>query len=123
MTGSPWARRQTERLKGLHRLGEPQLQRDGVSETGHAAGSIFSTAYSSTLGSGGADGHSIAEVLARHGELSAYATAFQDAKIDLALAAEMVPGDYQRLLPSDAPLGHALKLRKLLAAAAASTKG
>ena len=59
---------------------------------------------------------SLTEVLGGDPSLAVYASAFADAQIDLTLAAGMDSTDYLRLLP-DAPLGHVLLLRRLVAEA------
>ena len=54
----------------------------------------------------------VAELLTDYPELTAYASAFDDAKIKPALAASLSDSNYEKLLP-DAPLGHVLELRQI----------
>ena len=61
---------------------------------------------------------SLATLLAEHTDLAEYATVFESAQIDADLAADLSVREIQSLLGDGAPLGHALKLRRIFAAAA-----
>eukprot|EP01050_Picozoa_sp_SAG11_P019146 SAG11_NODE_3007_length_2773_cov_2.200449_2_plen_365_part_00 len=67
---------------------------------------------------------SVADVVAQggHDELAAFVQVFQEAAIDTELASEMNATELAGLLPPGTPFGHALRLRKLFAAAAAAAK-
>jgi hypothetical protein len=61
---------------------------------------------------------SLATLLAEHTDLAGYATVFESAQIDAELAADLSVRGMHSLLGDSAPLGHALKLRRIFAAAA-----
>lgn len=60
----------------------------------------------------------IAALLAEHAELCGYAAAFESAAIDSELAADLSTSELHSVLGADAPLGHALRLRRVFADAA-----
>ena len=91
--------------------------READAEGAVAAGSSSFTAAPPPL-------PSIADVVAQggHDELGAFVQLFEEAAIDTELACEMDATELAGLLPPGTPFGHALRLRKLFAAAAAAAK-
>ena len=65
---------------------------------------------------------SLATILGKHTELSGYVEVFESAHIDAELAADLSVGEMHSLLGDGAPLGHALKLRRVFAAAAQAAR-
>ena len=64
----------------------------------------------------------VATLLAEHDELRGYAAAFESAQIDSDLAADLNVSELLSVLGTAAPLGHALKLRRVLADAAQAAR-